>query len=406
MSALTELAGGAAEAQTNREPRGLAPSQGAKPSRPPRRQPARQPPATPTGAPPAGRPSPKDDPFGLLAQLDEGAWPAAGAWPATGAWPAAGTWPPERPETPPPPGQTEVCASCGGQMISLASDIEHVCGSCGLVVEDDSAEPESDEAPRAAPRSAGLRVVGPGSRQLQPDLYRSGCGTTAASQKKQIYEEYLEYMRHFIQNGGRAFPRDACAVAAEYYNIGVQQVCVKRMQNKKTIMASCLQYACCLIGFAPTNAEVAAFMQLQSKGIARGDNYVRGLVADGTIELDVNADRIGPEVTTLFAHLGLEGDRFAGLRGAVRDIVETAVKNNIATNSILRSKVAAATYTVLTRCRDKSLVPTPVDMQVFCAARIRKNTLQKCLEGFGDYHSYFEPCYVRAGLDASRRDRS
>lgn len=298
----------------------------------------------------------------------------------------------------PAPSDSEACSQCGGRMHQGANNIEYVCADCGLVVEGDTAEPEDDEASRAAPHTARLRIVGPNSNQLQPDLYKSGSGNTAAVQKKQIYEEYMCYRQFYMEAGGRAFPINALDAAAEYYN-EVQKIYVKRSQNKKAIMAACLKHGCRKIGFAPAVAEVAEFMQLPNKGTARGDNFIRSLVANGEMDLDVNADPTAPEINTLFTLLGYEDDKYAPLRAAVQDIVETAAAKKIGVNSILRSKVAGATYTVLRRCKNRELIPKPPSMQDFCAKRIRKNTVERFTRELEDYHSHFEECYRRAGLD-------
>jgi hypothetical protein len=333
------------------------------------------------------------------------AWPASGAWLASDAWPASGAWPagdwPDPGVRPRAAHASEACPECAGPLRRSANNLEHVCGECGLVVEGDTAEPDDDGARQVAdaPR---LRIVGSGSSQLQPDLYRSGAGTTAATQRKQIFEEYLAYNLYYIEAGGRAFPQDACRRAAEYYNV-IQRQCVKRAQNKKTIMAVCLMRGCHECGFAPTRAQVAAFMQLQTRGIARGDNFLRGFIADGKIDIEANADPTRAEIATLFAYLGLEGDEHAGLREAVRDVVLTAVANNIGTNSMLRSKVAGATFAVLRRSPARDLAPKAKNLRDFCATgQIRKNTVERFTRELDAYHaSYFEPCYARAGLSTA-----
>lgn len=294
----------------------------------------------------------------------------------------------------------EACAECGGQMRRRACDLGYDCSGCGLILEGDTAEPSEDDAPRPAPSSGLLRIVGPNSNKLQPDLYRSGAGTTAASQKKQILEEYKAYRAYYIEASGRAFPLNACELAAEYYG-DVQRECVKRSQNKKAIMAACLWRACHAKGYAPSKAEVAAFMQLATKGIARGDNFVRALIANGSMDLEANVDSCRPEIGTLFAHLAYEGAQYAGLREAVYEVVQAAIRNNIGTNSFLRSKVAGATFAVLRRCRDRALVPRAPSMQEFCQNRIRKNTIDRFLSALKNYHSYFEEVYRKYGLDDS-----
>ena len=365
-----------------------------------------------------GRPAPSklpfgglDDPFGLLAGMDDPLSALAEGWPASGAAALLASGLADDAVFAPPgvcpeeaPGQAALsdsdCAQCGAQMCRGMNNLEYVCGGCGLVVEGDTAEPEGDEAPRPALNTARLRIVGPNSNQLQPDLYRSSMGNTAVSQKKQIFEEYCIYRALHIEVGGRAFPLDACTRASDIYN-DVQRQYVKRSQNKKSIMAACLHLACLKINFSPSKTEIAAFMQLQNKGIARGANFVRKLVADGKMDVDVNADPCLPEITTLFAHLGLEGDAYGGLRAAVFDVVQVAIANNIGTSSILRSKVAGATFAVLRRCTSRELVPKALGLQEFCQDRIRKNTVERFTRQLDEYHSYFEPCYGRAGLDAA-----
>lgn len=295
-------------------------------------------------------------------------------------------------------GAPDSCLECGGLMRRGADNLEHVCDGCGLVVSGDSAEPDGDDAPRAAPNAARLRIVGPNSSSLQPDLYRSGAGTTPASQQRQIFEELKAYRGLHIEAGGRAFPLNACEKAAEYYG-DVQRECVKRSQNKKAILACCLWRACLQIDFAPTKAEIAMFMQLPSQGIARGENFVRSLIADGKMgDLEANVDPCRPEITTLFAHLGYEQPQFADLREAVYRIVQQAIVSNIGTGSTLRSKVAGAGFVVLSRCPPGRLGRPPMTAQEFCGGRIRKNTVDKFTKQLAAYHSHFEPIYSEFGL--------
>ena len=376
----------------------------------------------------AGAQGGSDDPFGLLAGLDLSTVPDgffAGKWPAE----LGTTWRPAelsvawRPAGLAAAGADAAadaaadagmagagmagaytCAQCGAQLRRGLNDLEYICSGCGLIVEGDTAEPEEDGAPRAAPNAARLRIVGPNSNQLQPDLYRSSMGSTAASQKKQIYEEYCAFRALYIEAGGRAIPLDACSLASDYYN-EVQRLYVKRSLNKKEIMAAFLYNACITIGFSPSKAEVAAFMQLPNKGIARGENFVRSLVADGkmdvNVNVNVNVDPCRPEIRTLFAFLGFEDPAYDHLRAAVYDVVQAAIANNIGTSSVLRSKVAGATFAVLHRCTDRGLIARPIGLQEFCLNRIRKNTVERFTRELESYHSYFAPCYTRAGLNSA-----
>jgi hypothetical protein len=315
-----------------------------------------------------------------------------------------------------PPGlfasDDETC-SCGGQMRCGADALASVCADCGIVVDRDTTEIADENAPRGVSYPARLRIVGPGSSSLQPDLYRSGAGTTPASQQRQIFEELKVYRARHIEAGGRAFPLNACEKAAEYYG-DVQRECVKRSQNKKAILACCLWRACLTIDFAPTKAEIAAFMQLPSAGIARGEGFVRAMIADGKMsDLEANVDPSRPEITTLFAHLGYDGEAYAPLREAVYRIVQLAVASHIGVGSTLRSKVAGAGYAVLSRAAlaeratGQSASSAPLTVTEFCGGRIRKNTVEKFTKQLEEYHSRFVPIYEEFGLDARpTRERS
>jgi hypothetical protein len=292
------------------------------------------------------------------------------------------------------------------------NNIEYTCVSCGYVVEGDSAEPDIDGGEQKAPNTARLRIVGVNSNQLQPDLYRS-CVSNPEMQKKQICEEYCRYRNTYIASGGRALPLDACTRASDYYN-EVQQLYVKRSQNKKSIMAACYYHTCLELGFAPSTADVAAFMQLPHRGIARGMNFIRSLVADGQMSINMDINPCGAEIITLFAHFDLDGAEYGYLRNAVYNIVQASIEYSIGTRSILRSKVAGATFVVLKRCSERrnnpelstpidghKIIPKPIGINEFCRDRIRKNTVERFISQLNAYHSHFAKYYKAAKIISS-----
>ena len=287
----------------------------------------------------------------------------------------------------------ELCLHCGGAMDRSINDLGRVCAECGILANDEAAEPE-DDVPRVVTDAARLRIVGPGSGHLQPDLYRSGAGSTPAAQISSTFEELITYCRYFTEGGGRAFPINTCLTAAQYYQM-VQMNYVKRAVNKKRILAALLYYAGLKHGFASTKSEIAELTQLPSRGIAGGINFIRSLVADGQIDIDVDADTCRPEISTLFANLNLAGPEYDDLRDTVHKIVQTAIRENVGTNSILRSKVAGATYAVLAR---RPAVP-PISLREFCTAgSIRENTIGRFVRELDAHSSIFAPIYEAAGL--------
>lgn len=295
--------------------------------------------------------------------------------------------------------KSELCNHCGGQMRCGMNTVEYICNDCGAITEGDE---YNDDAPRKEAPNIQLRIVGPGSNQLQPDLYSSGTGSIAANRGKQIFEEFLAYRQKYIEYCGKAsITIDACKKASEYY---VSIPNVKRSHCKKEIMGACLYNACFHIGFAPTKADIATMMQLQNKGIARGDNFVRSLIADGKMEIDTTDDHKTVEISTLFANLSLDGDKYKILYDAVDEIVQIAEKNLIGHSSLLRSKVFAATYEVMRRCNDKALIDKAPTLQEFCDKwHIRRNTIERFIKELYDFHSYFENCYKKYNLRSERK---
>lgn len=302
----------------------------------------------------------------------------------------------------------EQCPQCGGRMHMREHELQ--CASCQYVAEGDSALTDlaDDDAPaRRTPQTGRLRIVGPNSGHFQPDLDRSSSTNYAASQRKQIYEEYMQYRQRHIEAGGLAFPINVIELAADNYH-EIQKQVTKRSQSKKTIMAYCLQNACIQKGFAPNRAEVAKFMQLPTKGTARGENFVRRMCADGLLTINTNKDTCGPHIVTTFALLGLDGpEESAGgvrLQGVVESIVKKSIADAIAVSSVIRSKVLAAAYVVLHR-HALAAKNKPITMIEFCQkCKVRRNTLDRFLTELNAYHSHFEKIYTDAGVFAGPLD--
>lgn len=293
----------------------------------------------------------------------------------------------------------EDCTNCGGKLHKVISNLEYICDSCGFIVEGDTSVITADDV-NPTQTCGRIRIVGANSSYLQSGLYRDNGGVTAEMQKKQLYDELLAYRADYIAKGGRAIPCNACKKAAEMYN-EIQRICVKRSQNKRAILAACLRNACFSLDVAVQNSEIARFMKLQSMGISKGQNFVNSMAAEGKIDVNINIDTKEAEINSMFEMLELNGERYAPLKPAVLDVVNTAIKLNIGTSSTMRSKVAGAVFEVINR---SSLLKQKITIQEFCKEcnGIRKNTVERFTVELKKYHSRFVDIYGKHNLYSHR----
>ena len=297
--------------------------------------------------------------------------------------------------------EVDICNYCGNILQRNINNINDTCSNCGIITNEVSDDPNG----LSELSNNKLRIVGSNNTHFQPDLYRSDNGNISLLQRKQIFNEYEKYRKIYISNGGVSFPITACTIATDYYNI-IQKNYVKRSQYKKSIMAACLWYGCLSIGFAPPKIEIAKFMHLLTKGIAKGDNFIRRYISEEELsgnklpmEFDPNPNPIFPEIKTLFLQLGYEDEKYITLHNIIYEIIQIANKNLIGISSLPRSKVIGTTYIVLRRCKDKDLVPIPpTNTKEFCKDRVRKNTIDRFIAEMTSYHSYFEAFYKSSGL--------
>lgn len=288
----------------------------------------------------------------------------------------------------------DICKNCNNLLYLTLNNIKNICNNCGVISEETiDVSLNNNEI-----TNNKIRIVGYNSNHFQPDLYRSDNSNVLLAQKKQIFNEYKYYRQKHIELGERAFPINACEIAAEYYN-KIQQQCVKRSQNKKSIMAACLWQACLSINFAPSKIEIARFMQLSHKGIAKGNNFIRTLVSNKQLDIDPNINPIYPEIYTLFLQLSYIDEKYKIFHKIIFEVIELANKNSIGINSLLKTKVIGTTYIVLKRCRDKSLIKNPpLNTKEFCKDKIRKNTIDKFINEINSYNSYFKELYISYNL--------
>jgi transcription initiation factor TFIIIB Brf1 subunit/transcription initiation factor TFIIB len=309
----------------------------------------------------------------------------------------------------------EKCSECFCPM--QVQGLEFVCPECGLISEGPLEmevfnRAHCSEMMRAAPR---LRMVGPDSSWYQRDLDRTSTVVdTSESQRRTIMQELLAYNVAYREKYNSTFPNNVLNAVADHYT-QVQKVCVKRSHMKQTILAAMLMHVCIRHNFIRSTTEVAKFMQLNTQGIARGDDFLRSLYADNKIDIDVNADRLIPHVTTAFAKLDLNTKELAAispnllhknhafddsttyLQDAVCSIVRTALNKNIGIQSNLSSKAMASTYEILRRAGAHITLDDVVKR-----CNIRKNTITRFTSDLLNFHSHFEEIYKNYGLNSSR----
>ena len=271
------------------------------------------------------------------------------------------------------------------------------CPDCQRLYEPSDAGDDDDNE---EPILGRLTIVGANSGYYQSELDRSKPVSNEKTQIRTNYEELLKWNKEFANKkdsqGGNYGPIPLNVledVAADYYL--VQQQGVKRMLNKKTIIAALINHHCIQRGFTRTQTEIACFAKLPTNGIARGDSSLHSIIDDNNsgITLDVNADRTAPHIMSTFSRLGLDDGNHELLKKAVFEVVKAAEDSQIGVSSKLGSKVIAATYNVLSYTQSRVTIA-----EVVAKCKIRKHTLNRFLTVLKNYRSYFADVYAKYGL--------
>lgn len=334
----------------------------------------------------------RDDPFGLLGGAD-----SLAALNALQSFMAADATRATEPSRHAYPG--DACFECAGEL--TVSDMFYECLVCHAVFE---AANIQDVLPTSTPEVVGsgafrgrLRLVGREASWFQPDLDRTNPSESSEVQKKSTYQELLKYNHSYASRGGNPFPLDVLNDVANRYYV-VQQNAVKRSKMKRSILAALVFHSCIDRKFTRTKNEVADLLQLETHGIARGDDFLRSTGEDHDLEIDMNCDRLHPHITSVFAQLDLMDDaKTRPLRVAIAAVVKKAEGSNIGCQSVLRSKVIATTYEVLRRKGGDAVTLDAVSAK----CQIRKHTIKQFLDSLTSYHSHFEEIYKSHGLDSS-----
>jgi transcription initiation factor TFIIIB Brf1 subunit/transcription initiation factor TFIIB len=203
--------------------------------------------------------------------------------------------------------------------------------------------------------------------------------------------------KRYIDRGiSPPIPINVCRKAVDLYN-EVQQYCIKRSETKNVTIAACIYYAGVEMEFLPTIQDIADFMELSTKGISKGVNFLISLRSEGKLSFDTNRNVLGSMIKTLFEYVEVKDDH---CRMAIIDIIEQMKKNNIGSSLYIETKAKGVTYAVLKRSR-KDYGLNLVDFCEKC--RTRKNTIVNIINLLDKYYDYFKPIYKEHSLKTRRK---
>lgn len=343
----------------------------------------------------------------LLGELDPGVWGGAPPTPDELAASLALVTPypgmagaAEPPPEPSPESSADFCPQCQTPMVVRAEGSSvFVCPDCGRM--EDCPEPQAKTS-AIQPR---LRVVGPDCHRFQRDLDRGSPAEQKNAQIREIFETLVGYERLHIERGRTGISHDVLLLAATYFQ-EIREICTKRSNAKQEILTILIFVYSLEKGYRREISEIAEFMCLKSGGAAKGENFVRSVAREIGISIDLDRDRADPTIDTIFIQLRLavpEGEedpetteKYKQLKRAVRDVVDVARNNLIGEESMVRSKVAGATFEVLRRAGRK------IEMKEIAEkTATRVTTITKFTDVLRDYHRFFKGVYRFHGLVSS-----
>lgn len=184
---------------------------------------------------------------------------------------------------------------------------------------------------------------------------------TADYTKTQRKAIMAQLMTHQTRYQGAGFPRDVLnATATSYNNIqkaiteevvvdGVTKTkkFVRRGTIKSEILAALLFYECIRANIVRKKSDVAAFMELNTRGFSRGEIILRSMAVEGKIDMPIDSDeRVDVIVEKYMEALDIKCDRYSRF---VEDIVTLSEERRICMSSHLSSKVAGAMRVLISR---------------------------------------------------------
>lgn len=286
----------------------------------------------------------------------------------------------------------ERCDDCNEIFIKVEYDL--MCQKCGVVVQGvNSPEFVTDDDPK----TLNYRLAGANAFLYQSNMYKSSTSNYAATQMIHNERTFRNCTNRYIEQGKRLpFPQNVCARSAKLF-LEVQKHCIRRSENRHLIMASCLYFAGIEMGSLPPIQEIADFMQLETRGISKGINFLRELKSEGKISFDPNQSIASAKIKTLFDYLKITDSK---LSAAIMDIIDTMKVKNIGSSLHMETKVIGATFCALLRC---PTLEERISMTEFCSkCNTRKNSVSSIYNMLTDYHSHFEQVYLAHDLVSDR----
>jgi hypothetical protein len=186
---------------------------------------------------------------------------------------------------------------------------------------------------------------------------------------------------------------------------------ILRSTNKKEALAALLSHVLLSEGITCQKSAIPTMLQLGQDGCAAGEAQIMKRSHILNMDIDLNIDRIGPEVDTLFNNIKQKyftitteelEDEFKNLRLAIYEIHSIFESKFIADRSCPKSQIIGATYVIMRRCKNKKLIPIVPPIMVYCNELIRKPTVEKLIIEMNKFHSYFVDVYKKYNLDDTK----
>lgn len=270
------------------------------------------------------------------------------------------------------------CDECHGN-VTIQND-ELVCSGCGIIKTLDNYL-GSDE--RVV--TYRIKIIGKDGGQFQHDLDKSAPINAVNIRKQSVLKELMTLNLKYIDKGGKGIPGDALKIAADSFN-QMQDHYIKRGMNKRQILCSLIYIACMSCGYHRDKTDIAAFSELPSGAMSKGDVIVRTAVAEGKLDMKINEDTSEVHIETLFEKINsiIAKDDAIKYRKAIVEMIKVCENVGICSSNQMKSKVAGFLIFLL-----QMLKKDKTAEEVLLKIDVRPNTIKKIVAELDDFESYF-----------------